>query len=142
MVTDAHKGYLSALDGYEHEPFNVKGSGRPAHAALPAIHRVFSLFKSMLSGAYMGGGSSQHLPEYTSEFVFRFNRRRARKRGLLFMRLLQRAVAAEPVTYSDLVRVSRPKQAHPSGVSGPRRAPGSLAVAPVDRPWLAGRKDP
>ena len=39
-----------------------------------------------------------------NEFVFRFNRRTAASRGMLFYRLLQQAVVTEPVTYEDVVR--------------------------------------
>jgi len=35
----------------------------------------------------------------TDEFVFRFNRRTSRSRGLLFYRLLQHTVVTGPVTY-------------------------------------------
>jgi hypothetical protein len=139
VVTDAWASYPSALEGYTHEPVNVSASGDPAHESLPAVHRLFALFKNMLAGAYMGGGSPDHLPGYADEFVFRFNRRHSRKRGMLFLRLLQRAVAAEPVTYRDLVRTPRPKQVHPTGVTGPRRTPGSLDIDPADRPWLPRR---
>jgi hypothetical protein len=36
------------------------------------------------------------------EFAFRFNRRTARRRGLLFYRLLQQAVATDPHLYREL----------------------------------------
>jgi hypothetical protein len=36
-------------------------------------------------------------------FVFRFNRRTSRSRGMLFYRLLQQAVVTDPVTYDDIV---------------------------------------
>jgi len=38
-----------------------------------------------------------HLPSYLDEFVFRFNRRPSRSRGLLFYRVLGLAVAHDPV---------------------------------------------
>ncbi|MGI9185761.1 MAG: IS1595 family transposase, partial [Solirubrobacteraceae bacterium] len=40
---------------------------------------------------------------YLDEFTFRFNRRRARHRGLLFYRLLEGALAAEPHPYKALI---------------------------------------
>ncbi|MFV0373596.1 MAG: hypothetical protein ACK5KK_05815, partial [Microbacterium sp.] len=65
-----------------------------------------------------------------------FNRRHTRNRGLVFMRLLQRAVASEPVTYRALVRISRPKATHPAGVhTQTRRRPGTLDVETIDPPW-------
>lgn len=143
VVSDAWKSYPSALKGYDHEPLNVSASGRPAHEALPAIHRIFSLVKRMLEGTYQGGGSQEHLQEYLDEYVFRFNRRKTRNRGLLFMRLLQKAVASDPVTYRDLVRISRPKDVRPTGLVTPtRRRPGSLDVTPLERPWRKQRPSP
>ena len=140
IVSDAWKGYPPALDGYDHEPLNISTSGLPAHESLPAIHRIFSLVKRLLEGTYQGGGSHEHLQEYLDEYVFRFNRRHTRNRGLVFMRLLQRAVASRPVTYRDLVRISRPKTIHPNGVhTSTRRRPGTLDVEQIVRPWLGPR---
>jgi hypothetical protein len=42
------------------------------------------------------------LDYYLDEFVFRFNRRSSRSRGMLFYRLLEQAVLTEPVTYQDI----------------------------------------
>ena len=42
------------------------------------------------------------LDYYLDEFTFRFNRRTSRSRGLLFYRLLEQAVATQPVTYQDI----------------------------------------
>ncbi|MDN6554893.1 MAG: IS1595 family transposase [Bifidobacterium mongoliense] len=140
IVSDAWKGYPPAMDGYDHEPLNVAASGGPAHESLPAIHRIFSLVKRLLEGTYQGGGSREHLQEYLDEYVFRFNRRHTRNRGLVFMRLLQRAVASGPVTYRALVRISRPKAIHPTGVQAEtRRRPGTLDVEPIDPPWQRAR---
>jgi hypothetical protein len=43
------------------------------------------------------------LAYYLDEFTFRFNRRRSRARGLLFYRLLQQAVHADPTPYATIV---------------------------------------
>jgi len=37
-----------------------------------------------------------------AEFTFRLNRRISRSRGLLFYRLLEQAVATQPVTYQRI----------------------------------------
>jgi hypothetical protein len=42
------------------------------------------------------------LDYYLDEFVFRFNRRTSRSRGLLFYRLLQQTVMTKPVTYGKI----------------------------------------
>lgn len=41
------------------------------------------------------------------EFTFRFNRRRADHRGLLFFRLLQTATMIDPTTYRQMVKSVR-----------------------------------
>ena len=46
----------------------------------------------------------QHLSYYLDEYTFRFNRRTARSRGLLFYRLLQQAVNTDPHPLHTLVR--------------------------------------
>lgn len=135
VVTDGLRSYPPALHGYEHEAINVASSGRPAHESLPAVHRLFALAKRTLEGTYQGAGTGKHLPEYLDEFVFRFNRRNSRHRGLVFLRLLERAVDASPVTYRDLVRDSQPKKTRPQGRRGPRSRPSSLDQATSPRPW-------
>ncbi|WP_190264161.1 MULTISPECIES: IS1595 family transposase [Glutamicibacter] len=142
IATDGWRSYPSALKGYVHEPFNVSTSGRPAHESLPAVHRLFAQVKRMLDGTYQGGGSSDHLQEYLDEFVFRFNRRHSRHRGLVFMRLLQRAVDGQPVTFRSLVRTPVPKAVRPTGVTGPRSQPGTLDVEPEDHPWRNNPHNP
>ena len=135
VVTDGLRSYPPALQGYEHKPISVAASGRPAHESLPAVHRLFVLAKRTLEGTYQGSGTSEHLPEYLDEFIFRFNRRHSRHRGLVFLRLLQRGVDASPATYRDLVRDSQPKKTRPQGRTGPRSRPGSLDQAISRRPW-------
>jgi hypothetical protein len=56
------------------------------------------------SGRIKGPVSQAHLDYYLDEFTFRFNRRTSRHRGKLFFRLVQQAVAVDPVPYQDLVQ--------------------------------------
>ena len=44
------------------------------------------------------------LDAYLDKFTFRFNRRTSRSRGKLFYRLLEQAVAVEPVPCKSLVK--------------------------------------
>ena len=137
VITDAWAAYPAIIkDGFEHQPINVKGSGHPAHEVLPGVHRVASLLKRWLNGTLQGRVAPEHLQAYLDEFVFRFNRRHAAQRGLLFYRLLEQAVRTPPVTYQELVTVSRPKTVKPVP-PGKRHKPGSLAIEPLDRPWRA-----
>ena len=48
-----------------------------------------------------------HLDYYRDEFTFRFNRRRSRHRGKRFFRLVQQAVATEPIPYHRIVKRTR-----------------------------------
>lgn len=71
---------------------------------LPCCNRVASLLKRWLLGTHQGAVSHAHLDYYLDEYTFRFNRRTSRYRGKLFYRLIQQAVAIDPVPYSALVK--------------------------------------
>lgn len=58
---------------------------------LPYVHRIASLLKRWLLGTHQNYTSSGKLNYYLDEFVFRYNRRRAKSRGLLFQTLMQQA---------------------------------------------------
>ncbi|MCP4047695.1 MAG: transposase, partial [Gammaproteobacteria bacterium] len=55
-------------------------------------------------GTHHGSIQPEHLDAYLDEFVFRFNRRTSKSRGMLFYRLLQQAVVTAPVTYRDVTK--------------------------------------
>jgi len=105
VITDGHKGYCSlASVGYVHDRRVHLGSREDAHALLPRVHRVASLIKRWLLGTHHGAVSREHLDYYLDEFTFRFNRRSSRTRGKLFYRLLEQAVAGEPIPYAQMVK--------------------------------------
>jgi transposase-like protein len=85
--------------GYEHRRTVHLGSEIPAHKSMPGVHRVAALLQRWILGTHHGAIQSEQLDYYLDEFVFRFNRRNSRSRGLLFYRLLQQAVETGPVTY-------------------------------------------
>ena len=64
--------------------------------------RKFKLRHYRILGTHHGAVQPGHLDDYLDEFVFRFNRRSSRSRRLLFYRLLQQAVATDPITYLNL----------------------------------------
>jgi hypothetical protein len=72
------------------------------------VHKVASLAKRWLLGTHQGVVDTAHLPGYLNEFVFRFNRRKSRSRGLVFCRVLELAVDHNPVRYRDLIKNPRP----------------------------------
>lgn len=77
-----------------------------ASKLLPRVHRVASLLKRWLLGTHQGAVSHEYLDYYLDEFTFRFKRRTSRSRGKLFYRLLQQAVAADPVPYKTIVETA------------------------------------
>ena len=101
--TDGWSGY-SGLEahGYTRKITVSSSSDDPAHVSMPGVHRVSSLLKRWILGTHQGSVVPEHLQSYLEEFTFRFNRRTSRSRGLVFRRLLERAVATKPVTEYDL----------------------------------------
>jgi len=135
VVTDGWSSYPPATrDRYEHKGTSISASGLPAHEVLPATHRVFSLVKRWVMGTLQGSTSPAHLQGYFDEWVFRFNRRRSRSRGLLFYTLLRQAVDAEPLTYRSLRKTGRTRPSPPTA-PGPRSRPPSLEIGTVELPW-------
>jgi len=137
VITDGLSSYIRACgEDYEHQPEPVAPCGLHAHELLPGVHRVASLAKRWLLGTHQGGVKPAHLQAYLDEFTFRFNRRRSRARGMLFYRLLEQAVQAEPRTYRSLVADSGtgPHDLTPPPANK-RVRPASLAGASLDRPW-------
>jgi transposase-like protein len=133
--TDGWQAYWTVPDhGYEHKRTVMRRQNDPAHVVMPGVHRVASLFKRWLLGTHQGSVSPEHLDAYLNEFTFRFNRRGSRRRGLLFYRLLEQAVAADPVTYRSLIVNPRPGARRPTL---PTRSPTSPAT---NRPWRADQR--
>jgi hypothetical protein len=88
------------------------GSEVPAHVSMAGVHRIAALVQRWILGTHHGSVQPEHLDAYLDEFVFRFNRRTSSSRGMLFYRLLQQAVATQPVTYAQVV--SRTKRRKPT----------------------------
>jgi hypothetical protein len=107
---------------FRHVITNLSASGDPAHVAL---HRVASLLKRWLLGTHQGGVHHDQLYYYLDEFTFRFNRRRSRHRGLLFYRLLKRAVQTEPHPLKTLIKAPRvaeqPRSQQPTSTGPAKR---------------------
>jgi len=96
--TDGWAGYDGlSKQGYSREITVLSSPGDPAHVSMPAVHRVASLLKKWLPGTRQDGVDDSQVDFYLEEFIFRFNRRTSRSRGLLFYRLIEQAVANSPV---------------------------------------------
>lgn len=102
VLTDAWDGYNGlAAEGYDHRV--VRSTALVGENLLPRANRVASLLQRWLLGTHQGAVAHSHLDYYLDEFTFRFNRRTSRSRGLLFYRLLEHAVALDPVLARSLV---------------------------------------
>lgn len=101
--TDGFHAYRE-LSGYRHDRIVQSRRGDEDDAMLPRVHRAISLLKRWLMGTHQGAISHEHLDAYLNEFVFRFNRRTSRSRGLLFYRLTQQCVVTEPAPYNSIIR--------------------------------------
>jgi hypothetical protein len=95
LLTDAWPPYVSAvaeLAGrglfYVHKPTNLSAAPEPAHVYMPHVHRTAALIKRWLLGTHQGSVEAHQLDHYLDEFVYRFNRRTSRNRGLVFWRLV------------------------------------------------------
>jgi transposase-like protein len=110
LLTDDWRSYRRPASecGLDHQATNVSKSEHKAHHILPAIHRVFSLLHRVLLTTYQGAVRHKHLQRYLEEFEFRFNRRTAGSRGLLFQRALSAATLGKPPPYSQIVRQPDP----------------------------------
>jgi len=134
VISDGWASYPGATKGlYLHEPLSG-ASGQDASRLLPGVHKVSSLAKRWLLGTHQGSVDEAHLAAYLDEFVFRFNRRRSRSRGLVFYRVLELAVAHEPVRYREIVANPSPGRARrpPPGTRG---RPPTLERRRARRPW-------
>jgi len=140
VITDGWQGYRG-IDklGYTHQPRSQRAArarGDDPDELLPGVHRVASLAKRWLLGTHQGSVDIAHLPGYLNEFVFRFNRRGSRSRGMLFYRVLELAVGHDPVRYRKLVAHPTPKATPPSP-PGQGGHPPSMDRPPAERPWRA-----
>ena len=113
VITDGWVGYYGlASRGYDHERRNQEAAARRGDDPgdlLPAVHRVSSLCKRWLLGTHQGRVAPVHLPAYLNEFVFRFNRRHSRSRGMVFYRVMDLAAGHDPVRYHDIRAVRKPR---------------------------------
>jgi transposase-like protein len=142
VITDGLPSYhVACTPPYQHDRTAISRQTLPAHELLPAVHRVAGLTKRWLLGTHQGGVKPTHLQAYLNEMAFRFNRRDSKARGMLFYRLLQVAVLAEPRTFRSLVAVPRrPYFPAPKPPPPDKRVRASSLDRPaLVRPWLAGR---
>jgi transposase-like protein len=116
-ITDGWAGYLPLEgDGYQHDVTILRDKKKTPSQLMPRVHRVIALLKRWLMGTHQGAVSHKHLDYYLDELTFRFNRRRSKSRGKLFFRLLQQAVAIEPVTLDRILHPAAKAKGKPQPV--------------------------
>jgi len=102
IITDGWSGY-SPLSGKEYSHrINGKYDVADEKNVMPHVHMIVSLLKRWLLGTHQGAVREMHLQAYLDEYVFRFNRRKSAKRGLLFYRLIESAMQVPPTTYEQM----------------------------------------
>ncbi len=98
--TDGYQTYnVLSKHGYDHRR-RPKQSAAPGEHLLPRAHRAISDLKAWMHGTHRGV-STEHLPVYLAEFVFRHNRRGTPMAG--FQTLLGLGLAHEPITYREII---------------------------------------
>lgn len=102
IVTDGWASFSCLpAKGYQHEVLISKNTN--PDNLLPHVHTAASLLKRWILGTLQGSCSIDHFEYYLDEYTFRYNRRKSKSRGLLFMRLLENAVQLETTTYKQLI---------------------------------------
>jgi len=85
-----------------------------------------ALLQRWMMGTHHGAVQPGQLDNDLNEYVFRFNHRTSKSRGLLFYRLLQQAVVTKLITYQNRPPLFRPK-AKPQTVTSRVRTSRTLA---------------
>lgn len=101
IQTDGWEGYCG-LSSARYSHTIIRETAEVGKNLLPLANRVVALLKRWLIGTHQGKPSASHLSYYLDEFVFRFNRRTSKSRGLLFYRLLEQAVNIDPLKDQDI----------------------------------------
>jgi transposase-like protein len=109
LLCDNWTSYQPAFDalaarGLHYTVKSTTLANTKAHLVHPHVHRVASLLKRWLLGTHQGSVQGPHLDAYLDEFVFRFNRRNARNRGLVFWRLVCALLETPPMTREEIGR--------------------------------------
>lgn len=103
LITDAWSGYFGIENSGYIRVIHNQSKATKEDEMLPHVHLIISLLKRWLLGTHQGAVGTKHLQAYLDEYVFRFNRRKSAKRGLLFYRLLENAMVTPPTTYGEFV---------------------------------------
>ena len=100
IATDSWQGYTFIGNKFTHDKSNQKVTKN--NEVLYGVHLVVSLLKRLIRGTYQGRFEPKYLQNYLDEYAFRFNRRKSKSIGKIFMRLVQQAVKSVKITREQL----------------------------------------
>jgi hypothetical protein len=101
IATDSWRSYDTILnEPYAHEKTNQSRAG--INNNLYGVHLIASLVKRLIRGTYQGRFEPKYLQNYLDEYVFRFNRRKSKSVGKIFMRIVQQAVKSVKITTNEI----------------------------------------
>lgn len=105
VCTNGWEGYNDIPEhGYKLNPNNLLRMGDPSHVSMPGVCAVAWRLEHWFRDTRQGSVTAAHLDAHLDEFAFRIKFFCSRRRGSLFLRLLQHAVVTAPTRY----RPSRP----------------------------------
>lgn len=100
--TDGWRGYAQlSKKGFAHTVL-AHTELNPGENPTPFVDKIASLLKRWLLGTHQGRQQPSHLQYYLDEYTFRFNRRKSKSRGQLFLRLVQQGLMIEPIIREKL----------------------------------------
>ena len=101
IISDRHKSYSTIIEkGYAREvmkkPYSWEDVDGDDDRLLPRVGRVAAHMKRWYLGTYHGGMKITEVQPYLDEFVFKYNRRTLKSRGLVFYRMVEAALNSKP----------------------------------------------
>ena len=116
------------------EQLSFADSGQNASKLLSGVHKVSSLAKRWLLGTHQRSVDVAHLADYLNESRLPLQPP-SRSRGLVFFRVLELAVALDPVRYRELIDTPEPGKRRPKASHRDPRPSAEPGAAPARRPW-------
>ena len=101
IATDSWRSYnfIEASDWAHEKSIQVRSKENPS---LFGVHLVASLVKRLIRGTFQGRFEPKYLQNNLDEYVFRFNRRKSKSVGKIFMRLIQQVVKSTKITCKQI----------------------------------------
>lgn len=104
VVTDWWKSYNSLTKMWYSRTISDNLKLLDDEWILPNAHQIAALLKRWLLWIHQNYVSHEQLEFYLDEYVFKYNRRKSKSRGLLFKTLIENAMKHEHVSYNEIAR--------------------------------------